>query len=118
MVNTKYHTNKDDLNLISKKGLEGSFQILKKIVDSFEHDFNWHCFPKSNFNCEPNLGRRGLYPNISQKKNYNMTNLRMDLIAYSDGKKNLIQISQIIRQPINKIISELKLLVKNKILTF
>ena len=47
-----------------------------------------------------------------------MTNLRMDLIAYSDGKKNLIQISHIIRQPIRKIISELKLLVKNKILTF
>ena len=114
----EYHTNKDDLKLISKKGLEGSFQILKKIVDSFEHDFNWHCFPKSNFNCEPNLGRRGLYPNISQKKNYNMTNLRMDLIAYSDGEKNLIQISHIIRQPISKIISELKLLVKNKILTF
>jgi len=114
----EYHTNKDDLNFISKKGLEDSFQILKKIVDSFENDFNWYCFPKSNFNCEPNLGKRGLYPNISEKKNYNLTNLRMDLIAYSDGKKNLIQISDIIKQPVKKIVAELKLLVKNKILTF
>ena len=42
----------------------------------------------------------------------------MDLIAYSDGKKNLIQISDIIKQPVKKIVAELNLLIKNKILTF
>ena len=42
----------------------------------------------------------------------------MDLIAYSDGKKNLIQISNLINQPLKKIILELKLLVKNKVLTY
>jgi len=114
----EYHTNKDDLNFISNKGLEESYQVLKKIVDSFENDFNWYCFPVSNFECEPNLGKRGLYPNVSEKKNYNLTNLRMDLIAYSDGKKNLIQISNLINQPLKKIILELKLLVKNKVLTY
>ena len=36
-------------------------------------------------------------------KNYGNLNLRMDLIAYSDGKKNLIEISRIIKQPLNKI---------------
>ena len=41
----------------------------------------------------------------------------MDLIAYSDGKKNLIEISRIIKQPLNKIFSELKLLKKNKIIS-
>lgn len=114
----EYHTNKDDLNFISNKGLEQSYQILKKIVDLFENDFNWYCFPVSNFECEPNLGKRGLYPNVSEKKNYNLTNLRMDLIAYSDGKKNLIQISNLINHPLKKIILELKLLVKNKVLTY
>ena len=64
----EYHTNKDDLNFISNKGLEESYQVLKKIVDSFENDFNWYCFPVSNFECEPNLGKRGLYPNVSEKK--------------------------------------------------
>ena len=38
----------------------------------------------------------------------------MDLIAYSDGKKNLVQISKIIKKPIKKILVELKILVKKK----
>ena len=40
----------------------------------------------------------------------------MNILAYSDGEKNLAQISKIINQPINKIIKELKILVKNKVL--
>jgi hypothetical protein len=40
----------------------------------------------------------------------------MDLIAYFDGKKNLIRISKIIKQPLKKIEAELNLLIKNKIL--
>ena len=42
----------------------------------------------------------------------------MDLIAYSDGKKNLVQISKIIKKPIKKILVELKILVKKKVLIF
>jgi len=113
----EYHTSEDNLDFINRKGLQDSFKILKSIVDSFENDFSWHSFPKSKFYCEPNLGKRNLYPNISEKKNYNKLNLRMDLIAYSDGKRNLIQISKIIKRPINKIINELKILIKNKVLT-
>ena len=113
----EYHTSEDNLDFINRKGLQGSFKILKSIVDSFENDFSWYSFPKSKFYCEPNLGKRNLYPNISEKKNYNKLNLRMDLIAYSDGKRNLIEISKIIKRPINKIINELKILIRNKILT-
>ena len=113
----EYHTSEDNLDFINRKGLQSSFKILKSIVDSFENDFSWYSFPKSKFYCEPNLGKRNLYPNISEKKNYNKLNLRMDLIAYSDGKRNLIEISKIIKKPINKIINELKILIRNQILT-
>ena len=41
----------------------------------------------------------------------------MDLIAYSDGKRNLIQISKIIKKPLKDIIKELKILIKNKIIS-
>ena len=51
-----------------------------------------------------------------KKKNYKKLKLRMNILAYSDGEKNLAQISKIINQPINKIIKELKILVKNKVL--
>ena len=113
----EYHTSKDNLNFISKNGLKNSFEVMRSIIDTFEKNYYWNSFPKSNILCEPNLGKRNLYPTVSQKKNYGNLNLRMDLIAYSDGKKNLIEISRIIKQPLNKIFSELKLLKKNKIIS-
>ena len=114
----EYHTSEDNLNLVNKKSLQDSFNVLKSIVDSFESDFSWYSFPISLFYCEHNLGKRKLFPNVSEYKNYHKLNLRMDLIAYSDGKKNLVQISKIIKKPIKKILVELKILVKKKVLIF
>lgn len=112
----QYHTSLDNLNFISARGLKSSLNVLKKIVESFENKKSWYMIPKSKFNCEPNLGKRNLYFNVSEKKNYKSLSLRKNLIAYSDGKKNLLQISKVINQPVNKIIRELKILVKNKVL--
>ena len=56
------------------------------------------------------------YFNVSEKKNYKSLSLRKNLIAYSDGKKNLLQISKAINQPIKKILKEMKLLLKKGVL--
>jgi aminopeptidase-like protein len=40
----------------------------------------------------------------------------MNVLAYSDGKKNLLQISKIINQPIKKILKEMKLLLRKGVL--
>ena len=112
----QYHTSLDNLNFISKQGLKSSYKVLKKIVDNFENDRSWYQFPKYKFYCEPNLAKRKLNFTVSEKKNYKKLKLRMNILAYSDGEKNLAQISKIINQPINKIIKELKILVKNKVL--
>ena len=87
----QYHTSLDNLNFISARGLKSSLNVLKKIVESFENKKSWYIIPKSKFNCEPNLGKRNLYFNVSEKKNYKSLSLRKNLIAYSDGKKNLLQ---------------------------
>jgi aminopeptidase-like protein len=112
----QYHTNLDNLQFISNKGLNSSFKTLKKIIDSFENKKSWYLFPKNKFNCEPNLGKRNLHYTISEKKNYDKLKLRMDLLAYADGEKNLAQISKIINEPIKNILKELKILIKNNIL--
>ena len=104
------------MNFISKQGLKSSYKVLKKIVDNFENDRSWYQFPKYKFYCEPNLAKRRLNFTVSEKKNYKKLKLRMNVLAYADGEKNLAQISKIINQPINKIIKELKILVKNKVL--
>jgi len=112
----QYHTSLDNLNFISEKGLKSSFKTLKKIIDLFENDYSWYTFPKTNFKCEPNLGKRNLYYNTSQKENYKKLSIRKNLITYSDGNKNLKQISKIINQPIKNILKELKILVKKGVL--
>ena len=112
----EYHTSKDNLNFINKKGLNNSYNVMKTIIDNFENNEYWNKFPKNKILCEPNLGKRSLYPQVSQKKNYGNLNLRMDLLAYADGGKNLIEISKIIKQPLKKIKQELNLLKKNKII--
>ena len=109
----EYHTNKDDFKVVTQKGLEESFNVFKNIIDSFETNL----YPKTNFYCEPNLGKRKLYPTISQKGNYTNIKNRMDLIALSDGKTNIFKISNILNVPIHKILSELKLLTSKKIIS-
>ncbi len=102
----EYHTDKDNFKVVTQKGLMESLKVFMKIIDDLEKSI----FPKTKIFCEPNLGKRNLYPTLSQKGNYKSVKLRMDLLAYSDGRKNLEFISQIINQPIKKIAQEYKLL--------
>ena len=61
----EYHTDKDNFKVVTQKGLEGSFKVLKTIIDAFELGL----YPKSTMFAEPNLGKRGLYHTLSQKEN-------------------------------------------------
>ena len=85
---------------------------MKKIIDNFEKNI----YPKNNILCEPNLGKRNLYPTLSQKGIYKDIKLRMDLLAFSDGDTSLKEIALKIRQPYKQVLSEYKLLRSKKIL--
>jgi aminopeptidase-like protein len=102
----EYHTNKDDFKVVTHKGLAQSFKLMKKIIDQIENS----TFPKVKIFCEPNLGKRNLYPTLSKKGSYNNIKIRMDLLAYADGSKSLDFISSIIKKPIHKLTAEYKLL--------
>ena len=109
----EYHTDKDDFKVVTQKGLQESLEVFIKIIDNLEKSI----FPKAKTYCEPNLGKRNLYPTISQKGSYNNIKLRMDLLAYSDGNRNLEFISKLINQPIKKVTQEYNFL-KSKGLLF
>ena len=49
---------------------------------------------------EPQLGKRGLYPEISTKESTDAVRSMMDLLTYSDGSIDLIDISEKIGVPI------------------
>ena len=96
----EYHTSLDNLEFVTPIGLEGGFQAVKKALEAIE----LNCKPIVTVLCEPQLGKRGLYPLLSTTnpkgdKVKNMTNL----IAYSDGTNSLIDIAEIIEVPIWEI---------------
>ena len=109
----EYHTNKDDFKLVTSKGLQESFEVIKDIIDVFEYCL----YPKTNFFCEPNMGKRDLYPTLSKKFSYADSHIRMDIIAFSDGKTSLFKIAELINKPLKKVLEECKILKKNKIIS-
>ena len=48
----EYHTSADNFNVVSEKGLNGAFNVMKSIIDAFEVKL----FPKTTIKCEPQLG--------------------------------------------------------------
>ena len=91
----EYHTSLDDLKFITSEGLNGGFLALKKSIKILE----FNCYPKMIVICEPQLGKRGLYPNLSTKGQKTGVRAMMNLISYSDGEKSLLDISVIINIP-------------------
>ena len=73
-------------------------------------------YPKTLVLAEPNLGKKGLYPTLSQKGKHNEIRLRMNLIAYSDGTKNIFEIAKLLNKPFDKLCKEYYTLKTKKIL--
>jgi aminopeptidase-like protein len=88
----EYHTSLDDLTVISPNGLYGGYDKLKKAIELLENN-NYY---KVNVLCEPQLGKRGLYPTISTKTSGAIVKNMMNFIAYADGNNDLIDIANII----------------------
>jgi aminopeptidase-like protein len=108
----EYHTSDDNLKLVTKKGLEDSLTVFSNIIDVFESG----CIPSNTNFCEPNMGKRNLYPLISKKGSYSQIKTRMDLLSYADGKDNLFTISKKINSPLGKVMDEYKILLNKKLL--
>ena len=109
---SEYHTSDDDFKLVTNKGLKDSYKIIKKIIQNFDEQI----IPISTYKCEPFLSKRKLYPTLSTgylgKFYKNIT----DLIAYSDGKRTLNDISKILKIRIKDLMKIYILLKKNKLL--
>ena len=50
--------------------------------------------------CEPQMGKRGLYPTLSSKKSDKKVKLMMDLISLCDGENSLLNIADELCVPI------------------
>ena len=108
----EYHTDHDNLDYISKKGLNNSFQVFKDIIDSLESK---NFYPKNKFLCEPNLGKRGLMSTLG-KKFKGKNKVTKNFLAYSDGKNNLFEICSLINIDLKDAVIISKKLNENKLI--
>ncbi len=109
----EYHTSADDLSLISPEGLQGAYEVMVKVINALEHNAHY----RMTCPCEPQLGKRGLYPTISQKGSYDAVRSMQHFIAYADGRNDLIGISDILQIPVDHLIPIKEELLKHQLLT-
>ena len=92
----EYHTSLDNLEFVNPEGLSGSYEVFKECLNLIEEN------RKYKIKClgEPQLGKRGLYPTISTKLSTKEVKGIINFISYSDGKNDLIDISNKINVPV------------------
>jgi len=91
----EYHTSLDNLDLVTPDGLMGGFIALQRAIKIIEYN---QCL-NINTLCEPQLGKRGLYPQISTKKTRSKVYGMMNFISYCDGTKTILEIANLINEP-------------------
>ena len=87
----EYHTSLDDMSVISPEGLFGGFKLLVSAIEIIETN----AYYENTLPCEPQLGKRGLYPNTSTKSSGLEVKDQMNVISYLDGKNDLLDIANI-----------------------
>lgn len=108
----EYHTSADDMGLISPSGFQGSFEVMTQVIEALE----LNCKYKMKVLGEPQLGKRGLYPTISQKDSYDEIEAMMNFIAYADGKADLLDISNRIGVSVKELKGVVKKLLDNALI--
>ena len=87
----EYHTSLDDLeNVVTPQGLNGGYTALQHAIKGIENNKKY----KVNVLCEPQMGKRGLYPTLSTKKGKEEVKLMMNFISLCDGKSSLLDIAE------------------------
>ena len=89
----EYHTSGDNLELGTAEALEDTLQMYLQCVEVLENN---HCYQTTVY-CEPQLGKRGLYPTLSDRA---FRGPLMDLVAYCDGKRDLLWIAEKNKYPV------------------
>lgn len=109
----EYHTSLDNLDFISEKGLQGSFKIISESLKILEVNKIY----KYTKLCEPFLTKYNLKKSISgERKLSNETNIINNLLMYSNGKNDLIEICSLIKENIFEVDLIANKLIKLKLL--
>lgn len=110
----EYHTSADNKDFISFEAMEESVKKYLNVIDMIENNHVYTCTMPF---CEPQLGKRGLYPTLgSQKSRTDFLNAMMWLLNLADGTKDLITISKISNQSYSLLVEVVKVLIDKNLL--
>ena len=86
----EYHTSLDKIgDVVTVQGLQGAFDVYEAILQ----DLETNRFPIACHVGEPQLGRRGLYPNISMKDSYSETATLVNVLSMADGQTSIQELA-------------------------
>jgi len=108
----QYHTSLDNLDLVTPSGLEGGFIALRRAIEIIEQNIKL----ETRVLCEPQLGKRGLYPTLSTKDSNEWVKSMMDIITYSDGSHTLLDIADQIGKAFWDLLPIVDSLIQNQVL--
>jgi aminopeptidase-like protein len=86
----EYHTSLDDFNVVSASGLRGGYQFVKACIEVLEGNRRYVATQL----CEPQLGRRGLYPLLGGGETGAYIDDMMNVYTYCDGSTDLLEVSE------------------------
>jgi len=93
--------------VVTARGLAESLCVHRMLVEAIEHD----CMPRTLVLGEPQLGRRGLYPQTSIKGSTAPVKDLLDLISHADGRTSLLDIADRCDRPLWAFLPHLDALV-------
>ena len=105
----EYHTSLDNFNLVTLKGCVGGFNVARKSIEILLE----RIYPKCKIMCEPQMGKRGLYPTLSNKNENKLTRSYMNFLQYADGTNSLEKISNLIKLDLKSVRKIYQILFKN-----
>jgi aminopeptidase-like protein len=113
----EYHTSLDQLGtVVNREGIKGGMNYLTDVIQSIEI---FNIKPKPLIKCEPQLSKRNLYPSISKREHVSTSTKKMlEVLSQCDGKKNLIEISDICSIFICETYQLLEILKQNKFVRY
>lgn len=82
----EYHTSLDDLSVISPAGLTGGYEAVRQSLQALERNFIY----ESTTPCEPQLGKRGLFPTLGTRDNRTSSRNILNVLTYADGDHDIL----------------------------
>jgi len=94
----EYHTSLDNLEFVTPKGLEESYEIYTQVIDAIEHN---HYYVNTKPYGEPFLTKYDLSSTVGSKKKLDISTVKiLWILNLSDGKHSLVDIANKSQFPI------------------